>query len=418
MSRFLAVFLPSAPLARGDWLTPERIRRIGIVFAVMALLVLGGNAWLRTTHGLTDADGLQLGGDFINYWAGAHLAADGQAIRVYDIHGFLDYQRSHTAPNADFKWYSYPPTALVLSLPLAALDFVPALVFWLVSGIAICAVLLARSLEWRMALLAAFATPASLLNALAGQNGQFTAALLCGGILFLQRRPWLAGALFGMLCFKPHLAILIPVALAADGRWRTFAAAGLTALAICGSAFLLGPDVWAAFLKNAPLNAGLLEIGKTMWHGMPTAFSAVRLAGGGIAAAYAVQAVSAILATLLTVAVWRGRATIAVKGSALIVATFLVTPYAWDYDLVALTFAAVWLSTEAARTGFRPWEKTVLASIIVMPLISLRLAHATHVQIAPLMLWTMMALIARRALDHCAQQDQGRKGAKASGASV
>lgn len=406
--------MSSALLSRGDWLTTERIRRIGIVFAVMALIVLGGDAWLRSTHGVTDADGQQLGRDFINYWAGAHLAAHGEAVRVYDINGFLEYQRSQTAPNADFKWYSYPPTALVLSLPLAGLDFIPALVFWLLSGVVICAILLARNLGWRGALLTAFATPASLLNALSGQNGQFTAALLCGGILFLERRPWLAGLLFGTLCFKPHLAILIPIALAADGRWRAFAAAGLTALAICGSAFLLGPDVWTAFLKNAPLNARVLEIGDSMWHRMPTMFATVRLVGGSIGAAYGVQAVSAILATLLMIVIWRSRATIAVKGSALVIATFLVTPYAWDYDLVALTFAATWLATEATRTGFHPWEKIALAVIIAMPLISLRLADASHVQICPLALWAMMGLLMRRALEqgHLAQHDQEREGAK------
>jgi hypothetical protein len=404
MTRFVVHFSTFTAFLKGDWLTGERVRRIGIIFAAIALVVLGGDAWLRSTHGVTDADGQQLGRDFINYWAGAHLAADGQAVRVYDIEGFLDYQRSQTAPNAHFKWYSYPPTALVLSLPLAALGFVPALVFWLLSGFAICAILLMRTLDWRMALLAAFATPASLLNALSGQNGQFTAALLCGGILFLQRRPWLAGILFGLLCFKPHLAILLPVALAASGRWQTFTAAGATVLTLCASAFLLGSDVWGGFLKNAPINTGLLEIGDTMWHRMPTVFAAVRLFGGDISIAYGMQAVSATLAVLLIIQVWRSRATIAVKGCALVIGTFLVTPYAWDYDLVALTFVAVWLATEAAHSGgFRPWEKSVLAFIIAMPMITLRLADVSHIQIAPLALWAMMVLVARRALNRSHQ---------------
>jgi hypothetical protein len=407
MSRFLAIFMPAAPLFRGDWLTAERIRRIGAIFALLALIVVGGDAWLHTSRGLTDADGEQLGRDFVNYWAGAHLAADGQAPRVYDIDGFLAYQRSQTAPNAHFKWYSYPPTTLVLSLPLAALDFTPALAVWLLSGIGLCAALLARTLDWRMALLAAFATPASLVNALWGQNGQFTAALFCGGLLFLARQPWLAGLLFGMLCFKPHLAILIPVALAAGGHWRAFAAAGLSALAICGSAFLLGPDVWTAFLKNAPINAGLLEIGDSMWHRMPTAFAAVRLAGGGIGTAYAIQFVCALMAIAATIWIWRGHATDAVKNSALIVATFLVTPYAWDYDQIALAFVAAWLAAEGMRHGFQPGEKIVLAFSIAAPLVYSPLAAASHIQIGPLVLWILLGLITRRALNgHQAQKQQ------------
>lgn len=211
-----------------------------------------------------------------------------------------------------------------------------------------------------------------------------------------------------MLRFKPHLAILVPVALAASGRWQTFTAAGATVLTLCAGAFLLGSDVWGNFLKNAPINTGLLEIGDTMWHRMPTVFAAVRLFGGDISIAYGMQAVSATLALLLIIQVWRSRATTAVKGCALVIGTFLVTPYAWDYDLVALTFVAAWLATEAAHSGgFRPWEKGVLAFVIAMPMITLRLADASHVQIAPLVLWAMMVLVARRALTGMHQtQDQ------------
>ena len=344
-------------------------------------------------------DGEQLGRDFVNYWAGAHLAADGQASRVYDLHGFLDFERSQTAANAHVKWYSYPPPALVLSLPLAMLPFVPALLFWLLSGVAICAALLARSLGWRLAWLAAFATPASLVNALWGQNGQFSAALLGGGLLFLESKPWLAGLLFGMLCYKPHLAVLVPVALACGGYWRALLAAGIAAFAICGSAFLLGPDVWTAFFKNAPLNASILEVGDTMWHRMPTAFAAVRLAGGSIGAAYLAQLLSALVAVAITIKVWRSHASLPIKASAMIVATFMVTPYAWDYDQIALVFAAAWLAAEGIRHGFQPGEKIVLALNIAAPLIYSPLAEATHVQIGPLALWLLLGLIARRALD-------------------
>ena len=408
MTHFFAIFAPSSPLFRGDWLTAERIRRIGAIFAVLSLIVLGGDAWLHTSRGLTDADGQQLGRDFVNYWAGAHLAADGQAAQVYDINGFLDYQRSQTAPNAHFKWYSYPPTALILSLPLAALNFTPALIFWLVSGIALCAVLLSRILDWRMALLAAFATPASLVNALWGQNGQFTAALLCGGLLVLRHHPVLAGMLFGMLCFKPHLAILIPVALAVGGYWRAFATAGITVLAISGGAFLLDPAAWAGFLKNAPINAGLLEIGDSMWHRMPTTFAAIRLAGGEITIAYLGQILSALTAIAATIWIWRYNAAYTVKASALVIATFLVTPYAWDYDQVALAFVAAWLAAEGVRHGCQPGEKIVLALNIAAPLIYSPLAAASHIQIGPLALWLLLGLVARRALksEHQTQDHQ------------
>ena len=52
-----------------------------------------------------------------------------------------------------------------------------------------------------------------------------------GGLLLLDRRPVLAGILFGALCYKPHFGMLIPVALAASGRWRAFGAAAASAAA-------------------------------------------------------------------------------------------------------------------------------------------------------------------------------------------
>ena len=65
----------------------------------------------------------------------------------------------------------------------------------------------------RGVLLLALASPAVLINAVGGQNGTWTAALLGGGLSLLERRPYLAGGLFGMMIYKPHLALLLPVAL-------------------------------------------------------------------------------------------------------------------------------------------------------------------------------------------------------------
>ena len=46
-----------------------------------------------------------------------------------------------------------------------------------------------------------------------GQNGFYTAALLIGGLMCLDRRPVLAGVLFGILTIKPQLGLLLPVIL-------------------------------------------------------------------------------------------------------------------------------------------------------------------------------------------------------------
>ena len=380
-------------LAVAPWLSAPRVRRLALVFMAVALISLMIDVWVHTRAGVTSMAGKQLAQDFVNYWAGGHLAAQGNSNRVYNINGFLAWQRAHTAANAEFKWYSYPPVTLLLSLPLGFLSFKAGLAAWWLAGWLGAMLLLARLLDWRSAILAAFATPASLINALAGQNGQFSAIMLCGGVLLLETSPVAAGALFGLLCFKPQLAILIPVALAAGGYWRAFIAAAITVLSLLGASLsLFGVETWLAFRHTAPINILLMEQGDTLWHRMPTVFAMTRLMGGSIMAGYGLQIISSVAAAGLTAFLWRSGADTGRKGAALVLATFLATPYAWDYDLVALTFVAVWLATNGIKNGFQPWEKILLALTVGMPLILSQVASATHLQIAPLILWSMLVL--------------------------
>src|SRR3546814_10959127 len=134
---------------------------------------------------------------------------------------------------------------------------------WLgVSGLAYAEVVRRLTDRWSGTALTLLAFPGVLLNIGHGQNGFLTAALMGGGVLLLERRPWLAGALFGCLAIKPHLALLIPLALAARGLWRPFVAAGLTAAGLIAlSAADFGLVSWPAFFINASLALATLENG-------------------------------------------------------------------------------------------------------------------------------------------------------------
>src|SRR5216683_8135079 len=61
-----------------------------------------------------------------------------------------------------------------------------------------------------------------------GQNAFLTAALFGLGTLLIDDRPMLAGVAFGLLCYKPHFGLLVPVALFAGRRWSAFLAAAAT----------------------------------------------------------------------------------------------------------------------------------------------------------------------------------------------
>jgi alpha-1,2-mannosyltransferase len=70
--------------------------------------------------------------------------------------------------------------------------------------------------------------PGLLANAVVGQNGFLSPALVGGALLLLPGSATVAGCLIGLLAFKPHLGILLPIVLVAGGYWRAIAAATAT----------------------------------------------------------------------------------------------------------------------------------------------------------------------------------------------
>jgi glycosyl transferase family 87 len=372
----------------------------GVAFAALSLslLVLHVAAHV-TAAGFAGPPRPQLGDDFINYWSGARFAALGQAKLAYDRDLFFHFEQSIVGSSANFKIYGYPPVAMLMTLPLAAFSFLTALALWVAAGTALCSSLLSRLVGWPMALLATMGAPAAFLNLISGQNGYFTAAALAGGLMLLDRRPIIAGAVLGLLCFKPHMALLLPVALMVDGRWKSFlAAAASAAFFTAVSVVFFGIDAWSGFLESMAYQRQMMEMPHDDWfHRMPTVFAALRLAGSGVTSAYAAQMLSTALAIAAVALVWKSRCTTEIKAAALVVAVFLATPYAWDYDMIVLLFSAAWLARDARRSGYLPGEKIMIIALLVLPLAMILTGTMLGLQIGPLMLWLLLLLLLRRA---------------------
>ena len=105
----------------------------------------------------------------------------------------------------------------------------------------------------------------------------------------------------------------------------------------------------------------MLEQGGTGWHKIQGVFSWVRMWGGSVPLAYAMQgAAMAILAVVLAW-LWRSDASYRLKAAALPLVAILASPYSLDYDFVVLASAIAFLAVEGADRGFHAWEKTALA---------------------------------------------------------
>ncbi|MDQ2079334.1 glycosyltransferase family 87 protein [Xanthobacteraceae bacterium Astr-EGSB] len=372
-----------------------RLRIVAACWAAAALIAYALDLWGQTRHGLAGETGRAFGDDFINYWSGAWLAWHGRAGIIYDLAAFHEFQQALVGGPLQGYHYGYPPVLLVLTAPLAALPYVPALAIWLSMGW--LAFWWTLRLAWPGgAVWLAIGTPALLINAIAGQNGLWTAALLGGGLCLIDRRPWIAGVLFGMQIYKPHLAAVVMLAMLAGRRWSVVAAAALTALALIGASVgMFGLDIWGACARTIDLMRRLvLEDGSGVWHRMVSVFVFARRLGADVSSAYLIQAATGfVAAAVVGIVWWRDVASADVKRSLAILGTCLVTPYLQDYDLVMGAFVVAWLVGEGRVDRWRIW---VSALVLLTPLLAAPLAQWTGLAVGSLLLVPAFVLVAAK----------------------
>jgi hypothetical protein len=387
----------AAETRAGSLLDPARLKIIARCWIVIGSIAYAVDLLHQTQDGLSDGMRRPFGDDFVNYWSAAFLALHGRAAEVYDFAAFHLFEQSVTGPNIGYYHYSYPPLLLLLTLPLALIPYVPALGVWLAAtwyGFY-------RALKLtsgHSALLLSLATPALFVNAVGGQNGALTAALLGGGLVLQGRRPIVAGVLFGCLAYKPHLALLLPFALIAGRRWWTIGATGATVvLLVAVSAIMFGPDRWLEYAGNlSQLRTVILEDGTGVWHRMLSVFVFARRLGADVGTAYAMQAAFAALAAFFVARSWWRDDPAHIRNAMVILGTCLATPYLQDYDLVMSAFVVVWLKTEERDSKIpATWIRAAIAVMLLLPLMAAPLGKLTGLALgAPFILPVFALLIA------------------------
>jgi len=386
----------------GDWLTAERARAYSLILLAIAVIAMAG--WIAMSDGLIDRNGKPVGTDFSNVYAAGELTWQGKPADAYVP------SLQHAAEKATFGgrevpffgWH-YPPFFFAIAFLAAAVPYAWGLAFWLAASCAAYLAAIRAILPRPETMLIAAAFPAVFVNVGHGQNGFLTAALLGGALQMLDRRPWLAGVLIGLLAYKPQFGVLIPLALLAGQRWNSIAAAIATIAALVVISFAtLGSGVWHAFVDSMNFTQiVVLEQGGTGWEKIQSAFSAARNWGADVKTAYAVQTALAVMLAATLASLWRSDAAFELKASALATASLLATPYVLDYDLVVLAVAIAFLARHGFARGFRDYEISLLAAAWLLPLVSRGVAGATGI---PLGLIVMLALYGCTL--HRAQQDR------------
>ena len=383
-------------LRTGSWLTAERARNYSLI--LLGFYVVAVIAWIALADGLVDRNGKPIGTDFSNVYAAGRLTLEGHAADAYDPALQHAAEKKLFGPDTPFFGWHYPPFFLLVAAGLAALPYAWALLAWMLLTLPAYLAAMRAICPRPETLLLAAAFPAVFVNLGHGQNGFLTAALLGGALLWLDRRPVLAGMLLGVLAYKPQFGILIPLVLLVTGRWTVIAAACATIAALSAVTWLaLGTTVWSAFAGSAAFSRTVvLEAGATGWEKIQSIFSAVRNLGAPVELAYAAQAALLLALALSLVSLWRSKAAHDLKAAALAIACLLATPYVLDYDLVVLAVAIAFFARHGFANGFRDHEISLLALAFVMPLIARGVMGATRVPLGLLVMLALYAVILKR----------------------
>jgi hypothetical protein len=382
----------------GEWLTPARARGYCLMLLVISVLATGG--WIAASDRLIDRNGKPVGTDFSNVYAAGALTWQGRPAEAYMP------ALQHAAERAVFEgrevpfygWH-YPPFFFAVAVLVAAVPYAWGLAIWLAASFAAYLAAIRAILPRPETLLTAAAFPAVFINIGHGQNGFLTAALLGGALHWLDRRPWLAGVLIGLLAYKPQFGVLIPVALVAGGRWHSITAAVATVMALVAVSFTaLGGGVWHAFIDSMNFTQiAVLEQGGTGWEKIQSIFSAARMCGASVPIAYAIQGAQLAMLAASMAWLWHGDAAFELKAAALAAGSLLATPYVLDYDLVVLAVAIAFFARHGLRHGFRDFEISLLAAAWTVPLLSRGIAGATGIPLGLLVLLAFYLVVLRRA---------------------
>ncbi len=361
--------LPGAP-----WALLCRIM-LAIEIALFGFFVAG-------THGLIVPLEKPATTDLVSFYAAGVLADAGTPFLAYDQSAHRAVEQAVREPGIGYVCFYYPPIFLLICAVVALLPYIPAFLLFEAAGLAAYVFVLSRiaAQPVRRVLVPTLAFPPVLWTIGFGQNGFLTAALFGGATLIVDRRPVVAGMLFAALSFKPHFALLVPVALVAGGYWRCLAATAAAGVALgLLSLAVFGAETWHAFLMAAAASGAVYGAGQVPFTGFITPFAAARLLGAGLDRALVIQAAVSLIAAGFVAVVWRRRPPLGLRAASLVATSLIAVPVALFYDLVVAGVAGAWLLRSRQSDRWPAPVLPVLALLYVLCLNPRGVAAAARV---------------------------------------
>jgi alpha-1,2-mannosyltransferase len=312
------------------------------------------------------------GSDFLQEWVGGQIVLSPERRQLYDLE-FVK-SRQHDRSVVGFDWpvdqyfpMVYPPFYYFLVSPLARLDFRWATLLW--AGLSTLAFITTGYLiqrfypparrkfaVWFVAA-ACFIPWISCLTM--GQKSSFLLLLFTGTFLLLHhRRPFLAGVVFGLVAFKPHVGIPLGFIMLWQRQWAFASGALLSVGFLVGASCLIEPQLWVDYFQ---IVAGMGDYVQTSGYKLADShnlWGAAQLTFffldpevvKWIAAGLALGTMAAVMIGLRK-GFQPGSSLFPLQFSVLVLATVLVSPHFLTYDLTILLLPMILI---VAQIGFRP----------------------------------------------------------------
>jgi hypothetical protein len=365
--------------------------------------------------------------DFGHFYVQGVVARDHDAAALYDRDRQAAVLR-RAIPGADLRFPPvYGPQVSVFFMAFAGLPYMHAVYVWLglslltyvVCGFAVwraCPRL--RDRPWTIVLLL-MAAPA--LHFLLAFEQVSAVGLVCVTAAFFAlraNRSLLAGLAIGSLAYKPPLGLAAAAIFVLAGNWRiVLGAVASVAIQLAIGSLYWGPSIlrgYVSALLNVQGAAADMEVYGIYMHSWRAFFDLLGLPHGIALGAY-------VVACVITVAValrcWRSSGPLALRYSVFLLATVLIDPHLYAYDLVLLTPAFLllwdWVLGEKDRSmaevfpglplnglrrcSFKRLFQWLLYFCYLSPLFSI-LAPATRVQLSVPALSLLGLAAARRLL--------------------
>lgn len=350
-------------------------RHLRLTLAAFAALYLGiaVSMWIdliATSEDLFTRAGPIIGGDFIVFQHVAERASDSDLAALYEMKTLKAELMARYPGHGEMNFgWMYPPTMFLFVAPFGDASYLAAYSAWVAAFAAIFLIVAYRLWTNLWAMAFAVSAPPFFQAIITGQNGLLTAALLALAGGYAERRPVIAGIAAGILTVKPQLGILVPIAFAAAGCWRAFAAAAVTAVlfgAVSVGAY--GVEAWTSFIDAMSTHSGRMAGDGFPFNKLVTPFGFATMLGAPAAVAGAIQLAASLALATYVVIIWRRVKEWDLRVAALSTATMLVTPYAFYYEIVIMAPAMLLVAKRAVETGWLKFERESLIAVWILPL--------------------------------------------------